>query len=367
MKAIILGGGIAGLSLAARLKQQGVWDITIYERNELTRAKGHAFLIHPSAAALIDVMPGVESPLKNGMTIQQYNLLDTQENIILSEKLEDWLCMRRTDLLQYLLSVLKDVNIVYNHQFSHFIENEIGYQTAVFTNGEQADADVFFGCDGVHSSVRQQLFGAVQFSPVQVKELVGVVQSEKYAQQYAGQFTKFVHPNKSIALGFIPCNHNELVWYMQFESSLQIGSLNSPELIAQHAFHLAADFPEFVSDILKGNSFETSYVWHSTDFDLLPAFHKKNVVLMGDAAHVALPFTSAGVANALTDSGIVAAVLKRNNNNLEAAFSEYYNTRAEELSSHIKQGRMLQTEFLCQDQNKKMVPLIQVLKSTITI
>ncbi len=367
MKAIILGGGIAGLTLAARLKQQGGWDITIYERNELTRAKGHAFLIHPSAAALINVMPGVESPLKNGITIQQYNLLNTQENIIFSEKLEDWLCMRRTDLLHYLLTILKDVNIVYNQQFSHFIENETGYQSAVFTNGEQADADVFFGCDGVNSSVRQQLFGDVQFSQVLVKELVGVVQSEKLAQQYAGQFTKFLHPNKAIAVGFIPCNHHELVWYMQFDATLQNGSINTPELLAQHAFHLAADFPECVSEILKNNSFDSSYVWHSTDFDLLPAFHKKNVVLMGDAAHVALPFTSAGVANALTDSGIVAAVLQRNNNNLEAAFSQYYHTRAEELSNHIKQGRMLQTEFLCHDQNKKMVPLIQVLKSTDTI
>lgn len=367
MKAIILGGGIAGLSLAARLKQQGGWDITIYERNELTRAKGHAFLIHPSAAALINVMPGVESPLKNGITIHQYNLFDTQENLIFSEKLENWLCMRRTDLLEYLLTVLKDVNIVYNQQFSHFIENEKGYQTAVFSDGEQVDANVFFGCDGVHSSVRQQLFGEIQFSPVKVKELVGVVQSEKFAQQYAGQFTKFVHPEKPIAVGFIPCNHHELVWYMQFDTSLQIGALNSPELLAQHALHLAADFPEFVSEILKSNTFETSYVWHSTDFDLLPTFHKKNVVLMGDAAHVALPFTSAGVANALTDSGIVAALLQRNNNNFEAAFSQYYHTRAEELSNHIKQGRMLQAEFLCQDQNKKMVPLIQVLKSTNTI
>ena len=367
MKAIILGGGIAGLTLAARLKQQGGWDITIYERNELTRAKGHAFLIHPSAAALINVMPGVESPLKNGITIQEYNLFDTQENLIFSEKLDNWLCMRRTDLLQYLLTILKDVNIVYNQQFSHFVENETGYQSAVFTNGEQADADVFFGCDGVHSTVRQQLFGDVQFSPVLVKELVGVVQSEKFVQQYAGQFTKFVHPNKAIAVGFIPCNQHELVWYMQFDASLPMGSLNTPELIAQHAFQLSADFPECVSEILKSNSFNTSYVWNSTDFDLLPAFHKKNVVLMGDAAHVALPFTSAGVANALTDSGIVAALLQRNNNNFETAFSQYYHTRAEELSNHIKQGRMLQTEFLCHDQNKKMVPLIQVLKSTDTI
>jgi 2-polyprenyl-6-methoxyphenol hydroxylase-like FAD-dependent oxidoreductase len=148
---------------------------------------------------------------------------------------------------------------------------------------------------------------------------------------------------------------------------LQIEELDSVENITKHAFRIAADFPPYVSEILKHNNFELSYVWHSTDFDLLPTFHKKNVVLMGDAAHVALPFTSAGVANALTDSGIVASLLQRNNNNFEAAFSQYYHTRSEELSNHINQGRMLQKEFLCNNQNKKMIPLIQVLKSTDTI
>ena len=68
MKAVILGGGIAGLTLSARLKKQGVWDITIYERNLPTRAKGHAFLIQPAAAALIDSLPGNENPLDSGIT-----------------------------------------------------------------------------------------------------------------------------------------------------------------------------------------------------------------------------------------------------------------------------------------------------------
>lgn len=367
MKAIILGGGIAGLTLAVRLKQQGNWDITIYERNELSKAKGHAFLIHPAAAALIDSLPGIHKSIKAGMTVKQFELYDTEKNLILAEELQSWLCMRRTDLLSYLLEQLHDVNIVYNEQFSHFIEEPNNYQTAVFKSGLHVDGDVFFGCDGVHSTVRKELFGQVQFSPVKVKELVGIVDSDVLAQQYAGKFTKFVHPDKSIAVGFIPCNKYQLVWFMQFEATLQIEELDCPENLTAHAFRLATDFPKCISEILQNNAFGNSYVWHSTDFELLPAFHKKNVVILGDAAHVALPFTSAGVANALTDSGIVASLLQRHNNNLHQAFTEYYNVRAEELNNHIKQGRQLQEEFLNQTKNKKMVPLIQVLESPDTI
>ncbi|MBU3676889.1 MAG: FAD-dependent monooxygenase [Chitinophagaceae bacterium] len=367
MKAVIIGGGIAGLTLAAWLAQQDDWDIHIYERNEPIKAKGHAFLIHPAAAALIHRLPGVINHVNRGEKINTYHLFDTQQHVLFQEPLEDWLCMRRSDLLLYLESLLADVNIVYNKRFESFKESDGRYTHAIFDDGESVAADVFFGCDGVHSPVRKTILGEVQFSEVQVKEIVSVVKSNELAQKYRGQFSKFVHPTQALALGFIPCNENELVWFMQFDVRLQKEELNNPQAIQNHCKQVLAEFPEDVQTLMALNNFEYSYVWHSTDFNLLPAFHKQNVVLLGDAAHVALPFTSAGVANALTDSAIVASLLQKNNNNFHAAFTQYYEARAEELQGHITQGRELQQAFLNTEQVKKMIPLIQVLESPDTI
>ncbi len=367
MKAVIIGGGIAGLTLAAWLAQQEEWDIHIYERNEPMQAKGHAFLIHPAAAALIDRLPGVINPLNRGEKINAYHLYNNQHQVHFQEPLEEWLCMRRSDLLLYLESLLADVNIVYNKRFQQFEEADGRFTHAIFDDGERIEADVFFGCDGVHSPVRQAIFGDVEFSPVKVKEIVSVVRSEELAQKYRGQFSKFIHPEKALALGFIPCNNNELVWFMQFDASLQVNDLDCSEAIRNHCLHHVTEFPQDVQNLMAQNNFNHSYVWHSTDFNLIPAFHKHNVVLLGDAAHLALPFTSAGVANALTDSAIVASLLHKNKNNYHAAFTQYYEARAEELQGHIKQGRELQQAFLNIEQAKKMIPLIQVLESPDTI
>lgn len=367
MKAVIIGGGIAGLTLAAWLAQQEQWEIHIYERNEPIKSKGHAFLIHPAAAALIDRLPGVINPLNRGEKINTYQLFDANKQLLFEEPLDEWLCMRRSDLLLYLESLLSDVNIVYNKRFLYFEEENQRFTKAVFDDGEIVEADLFFGCDGVHSPVRKALFGQVNFSPVYVKEIVSVVSSPEIAQKYRGQFSKFVHPEHALAIGFIPCNNNELVWFMQFDVRLQIEELSTPEEIRNHCLRLVADFPDDVQSLLAQNQFENSYVWHSTDFNLLPAFHKYNVVLLGDAAHVALPFTSAGVANALTDSAIVASLLQKNKLDFDSAFKQFYETRAEELTGHVKQGRELQKAFLHVEQVKKMIPLIQILETPDTV
>ena len=44
MKAIIIGGGIAGLTQGLLLREQG-YDIRIYERTKVLESRGHAFLM----------------------------------------------------------------------------------------------------------------------------------------------------------------------------------------------------------------------------------------------------------------------------------------------------------------------------------
>ena len=97
--------------------------------------------------------------------------------------------------------------------------------------------------------------------------------------------------------------------------------------------------------ILDSNNFETSYIWKTRDFDLLPSFHKKNVVLIGDAAHQALPFTSAGTTNAILDAKVLAATLSENSD-LEKAFDLLYEYRKDDVLQHIQLGRDLKNEFL---------------------
>jgi predicted DsbA family dithiol-disulfide isomerase len=108
---------------------------------------------------------------------------------------------------------------------------------------------------------------------------------------------------------------------------------------------LLKDFPEEVHEILSKNDFSNSYVWNTRDFDLLPTFHKENIVLIGDAAHLALPFTSAGTTNAIRDAvALTEALLHKTS--IDEAFISFYKSRSEELADHLKQGRELKKIFL---------------------
>jgi predicted DsbA family dithiol-disulfide isomerase len=147
---------------------------------------------------------------------------------------------------------------------------------------------------------------------------------------------------------------------MQYASTFSDVSNCSAAEIEKFCTEQLQGFPAVVSEILESNNFENSYVWNTTDFDLLPSFHSDNVVLIGDAAHLSLPFTSAGTSNGVLDARVLADCIELSATT-EAAFNEYYQLRSEEVLKHITLGRELKKSFLNprSNQDKDLrVPLI---------
>jgi predicted DsbA family dithiol-disulfide isomerase len=151
--------------------------------------------------------------------------------------------------------------------------------------------------------------------------------------------------DKGLSFGFIPTSTEELVWFIQFDVTLLPMTCTSHEAMQAFCLELLKDFPEVVHEIIRCNDFATSYIWNATDFDLLPSFHKKNVVLIGDAAHLALPFTSAGTTNALIDAKVLTTWLMHTDD-YQTAFTAYYQERAFLVKEHTQLGREIRDKFL---------------------
>ena len=62
---------------------------------------------------------------------------------------------------------------------------------SLFQNFKIEYGDIFVGADGGNSKVRGAIFGKTIFSPIQVKEIVGVSYNKNLAQKYPSIFTKF--------------------------------------------------------------------------------------------------------------------------------------------------------------------------------
>ncbi|KIO78642.1 hypothetical protein TH53_02550 [Pedobacter lusitanus] len=352
MKVVILGGGIAGLCMGIYLHQHDV-DVSVNERQRFTAVGGHAFLMHHDGITVLNELAANSNHPLPGKPVYSFILRDPNGYVITETPLEDWQCFKRTDLLACLNQFLPESRLNNNRVFSHFIYEQNQIVAAQFLNGEREYGDVFIGADGANSVVRHQIFGEVKFESGKVKEVVGIVEHAELAMALQGRFTKFQQKNKGLSFGLIPTTGIEMVWFMQYDPLLDdisegISERTSGEYherLSELCHNLLRDFPAEVQTVLKHNDFQTSYIWNTRDFDLLPHFHYQNVVLIGDAAHVALPFTSAGTTNAMLDAKTLSHCIL-NYSDLSAAFTAYYQSRAESIRAHVTLGRELRDSFL---------------------
>lgn len=345
MKIVIIGGGIAGLSLGIQLRNRN-YDVVINERNNGAAMIGHAFLMHTDGRSILKELHTNEQVSLPGSPTHSFSLRRPNGKEIKHVKLDSWHCLKRVDLIQFLLQQLPADIIKSGRTFSHFLYEDSKAIAAVFTNGAIEYGDIFVGADGGNSKVREQILGKVNYSPVEVKEIVGIsVNTHKKIDGSLNALIKYQNGHNGLAFGMIPASDTDYVWFMQFDPTLYNIPYSTPDELKLFCLELLKSFPPEVAHILEGNDFNTSYVWNTRDFDLLPTFHKYNVVLIGDAAHLALPFTSAGTTNALIDAKTLALCLNYCEN-IEDAFNKYYNIRSVEISKHIQLGRELKDLFL---------------------
>lgn len=359
MKTVIIGGGVAGLAMGIYLNNNGM-NAVICERGQDHCNKGNAFLMHAEGMSILsELSKGNRVNDIPGKYINHFSLRNENNEEITYQKLDPWQCMKRTDVVSFLYNHFPHEKIIFGREFSHFLYKENLAIAAVFKNGEVEYGDVFIGADGGMSKVRTELFGETTFTKTEVKEVLGLLKSPSLSKKLGTRFTKFQHDTKSISFGMIPSSASEVVWFMQYDPRILDIHESSPVAVEMFCQEMLKDFPELVQELLSLEDFQGTYIWHTKDFDLLPSFHKKNVVLIGDSAHLALPFTSAGTTNALVDAHTLFSLLNEGIE-VERAFEKFYALRSAIIASQIKMGRDLKREFLHPENRNKdvAIPLI---------
>jgi 2-polyprenyl-6-methoxyphenol hydroxylase-like FAD-dependent oxidoreductase/predicted DsbA family dithiol-disulfide isomerase len=303
-----------------------------------------------------------------GSEIDTFILRDADNAEIKNISLEPWRCVRRMELVKVLLNCIDPSDIRYGRSFSHFLYENNQAIAAVFENGEIEYGDMFVGADGCHSKVRQSIFGKTKFTNVEVQEILGTINNPELVSRLRGVFSKYQHKQMGLSFGCIPFSENELIWYSQFDVNLTGGVVSPSENLQNLTEKLLKDFPEEVHDILNQTDFSNAYLWSTKDFDPLQSFHKENVVLIGDAAHVALPFTSAGTSDALFDAECLSSAIE-SEKDFESAFQLFYNNRISSITEHNTHGRRLKQAFLnpnADGKNEFEVPLVDQKKISST-
>jgi 2-polyprenyl-6-methoxyphenol hydroxylase-like FAD-dependent oxidoreductase/predicted DsbA family dithiol-disulfide isomerase len=367
MKVVIFGAGIAGLSAGIMLKKAG-FQVTVYERAEGMNDRGNAFLMHEDGLDLLRDLGDNDQFHQMGEGIDYFQLYSQKNEEVKSIRLMPWRCFKRNEIIHYLYEAFGPENIYHGYEFKELKwHNEIA-QSAIFHNGESVKADLFIGADGLRSKFRNQLFGETDFSEIFTFELLGFVKFPEAYKSLKRRFKKFQHRTRSIAFGVLPAGKDELITVLQFDPQILKEANINEENHKEIAEYLTLDFPEFVKELINLQTYEQTYIWKTRDFDLLPRFHKNNAVLIGDSAHVALPFSSSGTTNALLDAKSIADGLIRmksisnDSSKWDHVFDAYYNDRANIVADQIYFGRKLKDQFLSPKRHpleKQRIPLVK--------
>lgn len=311
----IVGGGIGGLAAAASLLKAGL-DVHVYERSPTFGAVGAGIQISANASRLLyrlglgEALDKVSvKPLAweqrrwdDGRTLLRSPLAGTVEKAFGFPHYN----IHRPDLIDILVGSLPAERIHADQCLQSFVDHGDCVEVK-FENRKSIKVDALIGADGVHSTVRNTLFGPEKPHFTGCVAYRGLVPAERLkhlnldlvAQVWMGPGKHFVHyfvrNAQLISFGaFVEQDH----WTR--ESWTNRGSV-SDALRAFEGWH------PIVREML--GSVEEIFEWALLDRIPMPKWSVGRVTLLGDACHAMLPFMAQGAVQAIEDGATLARCL----------------------------------------------------------
>jgi len=348
MKISILGGGIGGLSTAIFLQKAG-FDVVIYERFSSFSGIRAGIACWPNATFILEqlgVLGEVERLSGSVKAMNRYSndggkLGSLDINYVNSLMGYPSYSILRKDLLSVLSNALHDLNvpIYYDHKVVDVITNSAGKVSVIFGNGNQVhtkDDDIVIGADGRMNSLSRRFVHGSN-SPIfqGFVNWIGVFESDENVfddicvSDYWGIGERF---------GIVPVSNKKAYWAGGSVSSpiKEIQPENYKSELMAHFEH----WPAPISDIIQSTPLDRINKIYVHDYDPITTWYKKNLVLLGDAAHSPLPTSGQGACQALEDAWHLTNCLMLQSSS-DAAFERFTELRYAKTTSIIMGGRQL--------------------------
>jgi 2-polyprenyl-6-methoxyphenol hydroxylase-like FAD-dependent oxidoreductase len=312
----IIGGGIGGVALSGALRTLGL-DSHIFERAPAFGEIGAGIQMTPNGVKVLRAL-GLWQPLSDvsfrPLCIVGRDWKTGHENFRTPLKDEcprlygaDFFHVHRVDLHRILTSLVPPDAVSFTMSCTSV--RQTGRSTvATFADGSEFEADVLVGADGLHSVVRNALFG--KESP----RFTGMMCWRSVVPVPDGERLEFVSPDSSFWLG--PHGH-VVTYYVSGGRAVNLVAIRETDAWVEESWNVPSTreemiggFPDWHPDLQQLFSrADTVLKWGLWDRDPMPTWTSDRVTLLGDAAHPMLPFLSQGAAMAIEDAYVLARAL----------------------------------------------------------
>lgn len=347
----VIGGGIAGLTLALALRREGV-DCTVFERSPEPTEAGAGLQLAPNATRLLHRLGVAEALRAVAVLPRALRIRGWDDDLPLHTTALGDACRRgygapyctvhRAQLHRVLREAVGGAHVRTGHRLTDLTEDPGGVDLT-FASGARHRADVVIGADGVHSAVRARLAGdAPVFSGSSAYR--GLVPAGRLPWA-ADEPEVRVWPGPGRHLVCYPVSAGREI---SFTATVPAAAAGEESWTAEgDPAELAAAYDGWNPTVTRLIAAATTVRrWPLHDRESLPDWVTARVALLGDAAHPMLPFLAQGANQAIEDAVTLAVCLGRAApGDAPAALRRYQDLRLPR-TTLIQRGARRSTQYL---------------------
>jgi FAD-dependent urate hydroxylase len=331
LRALIVGGGVGGISAARGLLRDG-HDVTVLEQRPDLTAGGGAVTIWPNGAAVLEhlgvdmdgagqVLSALHVQTSSGLRMSTIDLDALADRMGAPVRM-----VPRRVLLERLLDGFPAERVRLTSRVAAVVNDHDGSRVE-FEDGGCTTADFVVGADGLHSTVRPRngaLAAPTGWCSWQGLATVADAADEHVAVNIIGE-----HGN----LGLWPAGGTDVQWWFDLPYRANFARPAGPIELIRSRFTGWSDAVDLVLATLTDDDLAASPYPHFRH-PVRRGPCDGTVTLLGDAAHTMPPFLAQGTNQALLDTMVLckavapfAAGNNRDPSDLASALRWYENTR----------------------------------------
>ncbi|WP_309083563.1 FAD-dependent monooxygenase [Chelativorans sp.] len=341
----IVGGGIGGLTAALSLLRHG-HEVEVFEQAPELREVGAGVQVSANGTRILFAL-GLEKEIMavaseaGGKEIRLWNTGQTWKLFDLGPLSIErygfpYITIHRNDLHQALALGIRRIrpDAIRLGKRCVGMEQDGNGVTLRFADGSAARTDVVVGADGVHSKIREALFGRDEPKFTGIVAWRGVIPAGRLPKHLLRPVgTNWIGPGGHVIHYLL--RRGELMNYVSVveRSNWQVESWS----VAGTVEECLSDYPgwhEDVHTLIK--SIDTPYKWALMLRPPMERWSKGRATLLGDACHPTLPFLAQGAVMAIEDGFVLGRAFGEHGDEYEEAFAAYEGARNDRTSRIVR-------------------------------